>query len=296
MTDGKIDPTEYGFPAGLSQPALRALIEAGYSSIEKVSAATEKELLALHGFGPKGIRLFREAGVSFAGGGGAVGPEKTELSADERAARVADGDVHEGEAVAAGEPAVEPEEAAVMPAAPAEGEEALAPRDPPLSAFAVDAIAAVATVETQSADEAMLIAAERGQPDLGVGAVGPMDAAALVQAWRDAGDDAGASWVVFEHGTRVIVPEGEGDLAGRAAALLGEHGYVQFGTPSANFNVITPAHGRGWIVASHRPEIATYVGREEAEPYTDEITVGLIGRSKRGRDAEGRRVVHVEET
>jgi hypothetical protein len=67
MTDQKIDGTLYGFPAGLSQPALRALLGAGYTSVEQVAAATPAELLALHGLGPKAIRLFREAGVSFAG-------------------------------------------------------------------------------------------------------------------------------------------------------------------------------------------------------------------------------------
>jgi hypothetical protein len=67
MTDQKIDGTQYGFPKGLSQPALRALLEAGYTSLEQVTAASAAELLALHGVGPKAIRLLREAGVSFAG-------------------------------------------------------------------------------------------------------------------------------------------------------------------------------------------------------------------------------------
>jgi hypothetical protein len=77
--------------------------------------------------------------------------------------------------------------------------------------------------------------------------------------------------------------------------LLGEHGAIQFGTPSADFAVITPEHGRGWIVTGHHPEIATYVSREEADPYTDEITIGMMGRSRRGRDSESLRVIHVED-
>lgn len=61
MTGQKIDGTTYGFPKGMSQPSLRALLEAGYTSLSAVAAATEKELLDMHGMGPKGIRLLREA-------------------------------------------------------------------------------------------------------------------------------------------------------------------------------------------------------------------------------------------
>jgi hypothetical protein len=71
MSDQKIDGKKYGFPPGMSQPSLRALLGAGYNSLEAVAAATPKELLDLHGMGPKGIRLLREAlaarGMSFAG-------------------------------------------------------------------------------------------------------------------------------------------------------------------------------------------------------------------------------------
>lgn len=71
MSESKIDGARYGFPPGLSQPSLRALMEAGYDSLEAVTATTAKELQALHGMGPKGIRLLREAlaarGLAFAG-------------------------------------------------------------------------------------------------------------------------------------------------------------------------------------------------------------------------------------
>ena len=73
MTNQKIDGTKYGFPAGLSQPALRALLHAGYTSLDQLAAATEGELLALHGFGQKSIPLLQEAlaaaGLSFAQSG-----------------------------------------------------------------------------------------------------------------------------------------------------------------------------------------------------------------------------------
>lgn len=71
MTDEWIDGPAHGFPPGLSQPALRALREAGYTSLEAVAAVSAKELLKLHGLGPKAIRLLRPAlaarGLALAG-------------------------------------------------------------------------------------------------------------------------------------------------------------------------------------------------------------------------------------
>lgn len=45
----------------ISGPANRALAEVGITTLEQVAQHTEAELLALHGFGPKGIRILREA-------------------------------------------------------------------------------------------------------------------------------------------------------------------------------------------------------------------------------------------
>jgi len=52
---------ERGFPAGLSQPALRALARAGYSSLDQLVKVREADLLALHGMGPKGVETLRAA-------------------------------------------------------------------------------------------------------------------------------------------------------------------------------------------------------------------------------------------
>jgi predicted flap endonuclease-1-like 5' DNA nuclease len=56
-------------PAGVPAPARRALEGAGITSYEQLAGLTEKELSALHGMGPKAIRLLREAlaaqGTSF---------------------------------------------------------------------------------------------------------------------------------------------------------------------------------------------------------------------------------------
>ncbi|HVU87489.1 MAG TPA: helix-hairpin-helix domain-containing protein [Pirellulales bacterium] len=48
-------------PAGLSQPALRALARAGYTSVAQLARVDDAELLKMHGFGPKGIKTIRAA-------------------------------------------------------------------------------------------------------------------------------------------------------------------------------------------------------------------------------------------
>jgi hypothetical protein len=59
------------FPPQIGQPATRALAAAGYSGLEQLTRVTEKDLLALHGMGPRAIAILREAlaakGLSFAG-------------------------------------------------------------------------------------------------------------------------------------------------------------------------------------------------------------------------------------
>ena len=49
------------FPHGLSQPALRALANAGYTQLEQLRHVPESELLKLHGMGPKGVRVLMSA-------------------------------------------------------------------------------------------------------------------------------------------------------------------------------------------------------------------------------------------
>lgn len=58
------------FPDSLPEPALRALANAGYTQLEQLSQVSAKELAGLHGMGPKGLGILRDAlanrGLSFA--------------------------------------------------------------------------------------------------------------------------------------------------------------------------------------------------------------------------------------
>ncbi len=67
------DKQDHDFPARLSRPATSALLAAAYTRLEQLTTATAKENLALHGMGPKGIRILREElaaqGKAFEGDG-----------------------------------------------------------------------------------------------------------------------------------------------------------------------------------------------------------------------------------
>lgn len=53
--------TPSDLPAGLSKPALRALIAAGYLRLDQFTELTEAEVLRLHGVGPTALVLLRAA-------------------------------------------------------------------------------------------------------------------------------------------------------------------------------------------------------------------------------------------
>ena len=54
-------PNRDAFVPGLSAPALRALETAGIRSMRDLESWTERDLVKLHGMGPKGVRMLREA-------------------------------------------------------------------------------------------------------------------------------------------------------------------------------------------------------------------------------------------
>ncbi len=66
---GRADPPDTDF-AGTARPVRDALVQAGITTLEQVARTTPRELLKIHGIGPKGIRQLREAlaarGLGFA--------------------------------------------------------------------------------------------------------------------------------------------------------------------------------------------------------------------------------------
>ena len=69
----KIKPSEQqegDLPAELASPARRALVQAGYTRLEQLTALSEAEVMQLHGIGPNALAQLRRAlsakGLSFA--------------------------------------------------------------------------------------------------------------------------------------------------------------------------------------------------------------------------------------
>lgn len=54
-------PAASDLPLGIGKPATRALLGAGLVTLDDVSTRSEAELLALHGVGPKAMRVLAEA-------------------------------------------------------------------------------------------------------------------------------------------------------------------------------------------------------------------------------------------
>jgi len=72
LEESRMPQQESDLPIGLSAPAQRALVGAGYVRLEQLTRVSEAELKKLHGVGPKAINLLRSAldakGLSFADG------------------------------------------------------------------------------------------------------------------------------------------------------------------------------------------------------------------------------------
>lgn len=51
---------DHEWPRSIGRPATGALLHEGYSRLEQLTALTEKELLAIHGVGPKAVRILKE--------------------------------------------------------------------------------------------------------------------------------------------------------------------------------------------------------------------------------------------
>jgi len=116
----------------------------------------------------------------------------------------------------------------------------------------------------------------------------------LIQAWRSTIADTHKSWVVFENGTCVILMNPETDLVKQATTLLRDWAQPYTGSPSGDFGTITLTNGLGWAATCYHNDILTFVGMDEVEQDAGGLRAGLLGRSKRAKDAKDLRVVHVE--
>ncbi|WP_229712951.1 hypothetical protein [Streptomyces fuscichromogenes] len=115
----------------------------------------------------------------------------------------------------------------------------------------------------------------------------------LIDAWRRLLTGSGKSWVVFEHGTCVVLEHPAGDIAEQAVGILREFGPMHVATAAGDFRVLELQQGEGWLVTSHHPDVVTFVPRDDPEDPSH-LAVGILGRSRRDLDGTELTVVHAE--
>lgn len=115
----------------------------------------------------------------------------------------------------------------------------------------------------------------------------------LVSVYKKIINDTSMSWVLFKNGTCVMLLNPEDDKRVQAIQMLKEHGIVVVGTMSGDFEVTKIPEIKGWVVTGDYPGIMIYVSEVEGNMKED-FEIGIIGRSKRERDAKELEVIYIE--
>lgn len=117
----------------------------------------------------------------------------------------------------------------------------------------------------------------------------------LIEIWRKIIVSNQKSWVLFENGTVVLSAKPHLDLTEYAVDQLNGFGAVHLGSPSGDFSVVVLKDHPGWVVTCHHPDILNFVSKSEVDEGNNEVTIGLLGRSKRDADSRDLRIVHIED-
>ncbi len=104
-----------------------------------------------------------------------------------------------------------------------------------------------------------------------------------------------ASFVLFENGTAVFLAECDSDLAQTATEILREHGPIEIGGAAGDFHVLNLGDDIGWGVTFEHPDLLTLVLPSEMSVKPSDLMIGLMGRGKRGDDAVGLKIAHIED-
>lgn len=118
----------------------------------------------------------------------------------------------------------------------------------------------------------------------------------LVDTWRQIILGEQKSWVLFQHGTCLILMQPEQDLAAQAIDVMKKWGSVHAGCSAGDFSVITLDDYPGWVVTGHHPDMLNYVSPDEVEgKEPSDVVVGILGRAKRNQDGEDPQVLYIED-
>lgn len=102
-------------------------------------------------------------------------------------------------------------------------------------------------------------------------------------------------WVLFGHGTCVIIPRINKTIEDDAIEVLGRYGKIIPGTPLGDFNVTPLKDNLGWVVTGDHLDILNFVGFDEIEEKSDDMKIGLLGREKKELDSKELKIIHAEE-
>ena len=139
-----------------------------------------------------------------------------------------------------------------------------------------------------------MVPVDRHPVELLRGMMTAVDTEILIDVWQRLLADPRTSWVLFEHGTCVVLTAPGEELDEQAIEILREFGPARAGSPAGDFGVVDVKDAEGWVVTGHHNDVLTYVGPDEPQGQS-EIAVGLLGRSKRHRDGTELHVVHIED-
>lgn len=105
---------------------------------------------------------------------------------------------------------------------------------------------------------------------------------------------AASGFVLFQHGTFVMIDGNASQPAAEAIAIIRQDGPVVPGGFLGDFSTLTLKDGMGHLVSSHNDRLFTYIAPEQlAGTPRHDLEIGLFGRSMRALDAEEREIIHI---
>jgi hypothetical protein len=102
-------------------------------------------------------------------------------------------------------------------------------------------------------------------------------------------------WVLFSNGTVIVfdvLTKGE-NINEKAIKHMRDFGPVWPASEAADFGIVNLVSTKGWFVTGHGYGMYTYVHPQEVSNNPRDVEIGVIGRSKRHKDSQELKIIHV---